>query len=193
MIPAIVLLGAFVNLLSTFTYIRSTLAGKTKPNRVTFFMWSVAPMIGTAAGYAEGVSVWTLVPVFLSGFAPFLNLCASFVNPNSYWKLTPFDYICGALSALALLLWWLSGDPIIAIIFAILSDAAAAVPTVLKAWKYPETEHFGAYLGSTFSAMTAFISTPVYSFASLAFPIYLIGCNIAVLSGIYRKKFPLFR
>ena len=133
MFPQIVLLGVIVNLASTATYIWSTVQGRTRPNRMTFLMWSIAPMIATVAGYVEGVSPWALVPVFLSGFAPFLNFLSTFWNPNAYWKLSTFDYFCGTLSVLALVLWGITSDPIVAIVFAILADAFAAVPTVLKA------------------------------------------------------------
>jgi hypothetical protein len=61
-----------------------------------------------------------------------LIFLASFVNKKAYWKLEKFDYICGISSALALLLWWLTKEPAIAIVFAIISDAFAAIPTLIK-------------------------------------------------------------
>jgi hypothetical protein len=41
---------------------------------------------------------------------------------------------------LALILWWITKEPNIAIMLAILSDILAAIPTLVKTWKFPETE-----------------------------------------------------
>jgi len=50
-------------------YIKDTLKGKTKPNKMTWLMWSVAPLIGGMAAFADGVG-WAALPVLASGFYP---------------------------------------------------------------------------------------------------------------------------
>src|SRR3989344_2835933 len=92
-----VFVGAAVQFLGGVAYIKDTLRGKTKPNRVTWFLWMLAPYIGTAAAIGGGVS-WAILPVFMAGFIPMLVLFASFLNKNAYWKLGSFDYLCGAFS-----------------------------------------------------------------------------------------------
>lgn len=83
-------------------YIGNTvISGKTKPNRVTWLMWAIAPLVAAVAAYVDGVR-WAVLPVFMAGFAPFLVFLSSYVNPKSYWELGVFDYGCGGLSVLAL-------------------------------------------------------------------------------------------
>jgi hypothetical protein len=65
---------------------------------------------------------------------------ASFYNPHAYWKIEKLDYICGIFSLLALLLWVITNEPLVAIIFAIISDILASIPTIIKAWKFPKSE-----------------------------------------------------
>ncbi len=77
----LVFAGAAVSVSAAFFYIRDTLKGDTKPNRVTFFIWAVAPLIATAAGLAKGVT-WAVVPVFMAGFCPLLIFLSSFANPK---------------------------------------------------------------------------------------------------------------
>src|ERR1051326_3873885 len=103
MLRYLVLIGAAINATGSFRYIRDTLRGTTKPNRVTYFMWAIAPLIATAAAVSRGVS-WAVVPVFMSGFCPFLVFLSSFSNKQAYWKLGALDYVCGAFSAVALIL-----------------------------------------------------------------------------------------
>lgn len=131
MFQSLVFLGAAVNLGGAFFYIKDTLSGEAKPNKVTWLVWAIAPLIGTVAGLAKGVT-WAVLPVFMAGFAPLLIFFASFINKNSYWKLSKFDYICGLSSIFALVMWAITKEPNVAIVLAILSDAMAAVPTFVK-------------------------------------------------------------
>lgn len=182
-----VLIGALVQLVGIYSYIKETLRGNTKPNRVTWLMWSIAPLIGTAAALSKGVR-WAVLPVFMSGFAPLLVFIASFINKKSYWRLEPFDYACGLCSFLALALWGITREPLIAIIFAIASDGFAAIPTIIKSWKHPETETVAAYTTGAFNALTSFFAIKIWAIAEFAFPIYLIFINSALIFAVYRNK-----
>lgn len=188
MLQYLVFAGALINIIGVFGYVRDTLRGTTKPNRVTWLMWSVAPLIASAAALSHGPS-WAILPVFMAGFCPLLVFLASFVNPHSYWELGPFDYGCGLLSALALALWGLTNEPVLAIIFAIGSDALAAVPTLLKSWRYPETESVIAYVTGFLNAVTSFAAVRVWGFAELAFPLYLVVANATLTLVITRHIF----
>jgi len=169
-------------------YIKDTLKGKTKPNKMTWLMWSVAPLIGGMAAFADGVG-WAALPVLASGFYPLLVFAASFVNKNSYWKLEKFDYLCGFFSAIALVLWAITKEPVIAIIFAIISDGFAGAPTLIKSWKYPETETVSTYAVSILCIPTGFASIKVWNFSSVAFLSYLTIMNMLFTSVILTKRF----
>lgn len=188
MLQYVVVIGAAVQLLGVLSYMKETLRGNTKPNKVTWLMWSIAPLIATFAALADGVS-WAVLPVFMAGFAPLLVFISSFVNSNAYWKLEGFDYLCGLCSILALVLWAITKEPIVAIVFAIASDAFAAVPTLIKSWRYPETETVDAYTTGAFNALTSFAAIKIWTFSSFAFPAYLVLVNSALILAIYRRKF----
>jgi multisubunit Na+/H+ antiporter MnhG subunit len=186
MLEYIVVVGAVFSLLGALAYIRSMFKGETKPNRVTWFMWLLAPFIATAASLSNGVS-WAVVPVFMAGFSPFLIFTASFFTKKAYWKLTTFDYLCGIISALALGLWLLTSLPDLAIILAIISDGLAAVPTFVKAWHNPKTESTWPFTIGMLSPMTVFLVARTWSFSELAFPAYLIVVNVLILIAIIKK------
>ena len=187
MLEYLVFVAAFASVLAASLYIRSMFSGQTKPNRVTWFMWCIAPFVATAAAVSNGVG-WAVIPVFMSGFSPFMIFTASFFIKKAYWKLSSFDYFCGALSVLALVLWFVTENPNIAIIFAIASDALAGVPTVLKAWRNPQTESIWPYLVGLLSPITSFLAAVAWTFSELAFPSYLIAINVVVLLAFFRKK-----
>ena len=120
----LVFVGAGIHLIGTFDYIKATVRGETKPNRITWLLWSISPLIGAFASIVSGFNLAS-ISVFSLGIAPLLVFIASFVNKNAYWKLSKFDYTCGVFSALALILWVITDNPLIAIIFAIISDILA--------------------------------------------------------------------
>jgi hypothetical protein len=182
----LVLIAAAFTILAALAYIRSMFKGDTKPNRVTWLMWSVAPFIAAAASLSMGGS-WAVIPVFMAGLGPFMIFVASFFSRKGYWKLARFDYVCGVISALAIVLWYLNSNADLAIVFSILSDALAGVPTLIKAWHDPKTESIWPYFTGIFSAITSFLVASTWSFSVLAFPAYLIIINALFLSWVSRK------
>jgi len=187
MLKYMVLLGASAQLIGIFFYVKETIKGNTKPNRMTWLMWSISPLIGAFAAIADGVR-WAVIPVFMAGFSPLLVFIASFINSKSYWKLQRFDYFCGVSSLLALILWGITKEPLVAILFAIISDALAAIPTVIKSWKYPETETIHTYIAGLFSALTSFFAIKTWSLSETAFPIYLVFLISLIIFLIHRGK-----
>jgi hypothetical protein len=154
-------------------------------------MWSIAPLIAAAAAISDGVG-WAALPVFMSGFSPFLIFTASFVTKKAYWKLASFDYVCGVLSGLALVLWYVTKDPNVAIAFAIASDGLASIPTLIKAWRHPETESAWPFIVGVFNASTSFGVGTMWTFSEYAFPSYLIAINVTLSLTVYNKKIVSF-
>lgn len=90
----------------------------------------------------------------MAGFGPILVFTVACFNKAAYWKMGKFDYICGFVSILALVAWYMTKSPNVAILLAILSDALAALPTLIKGWNFPETENGFLFLGSLFSDLS---------------------------------------
>lgn len=168
----LVLFGALLNSIGTIFFIRDILKGKAKPNKMTFLMWSIAPLIGGVAALVKGVT-WAAIPIFVAGFWPLAVFIASLYSREAYWKLNKWDYACGILSALAIILWLITKEPNVAILFAILADGIAALPTLAKAWRHPETEFPYGYLASSFSGLTGVIAASSFTFSQVGFPLYL--------------------
>ena len=187
MLEWLVFVAAFATLLATFVYVRSMFKGGAKPNRVSWLMWTIAPFIATAAAISNGVS-WAALPIFMSGFSPFLIFTASFVLKKAHWKLASFDYVCGVLSGLALVLWYVTKDPNVAIAFSIASDGLASIPTLKKAWNYPETELAWPFIVGVFNSSTSLLVSTTWTFSANAFPAYLIVINILLFFSVYKKK-----
>jgi len=129
-------------------------------------------MVAFAAQLQKGVGI-TAIMTFSAGFCPLLILLASFVDKRSVWKLTKFDLACGALSLVGLILWALSREGNIAIMFAIIADLLAAIPTIIKSYKFPETESWLGYFSGAINGIIALLVIDTWNFEHYGFPLYI--------------------
>jgi hypothetical protein len=169
-----VILAAVINLIGSTNYVINTIKGKTQPNRVTWFLWALAPLIAFGAMIDKGVGLSALM-TFMVGFGPLMVFIASFVNKKSVWKITRFDLTCGALSLGGLGLWLLTKEGDVAIFFSIIADALALLPTLVKSWKAPETESSLIFLNGSISAVITLLTLNTFTFAYYGFPLYILA------------------
>lgn len=173
--PRFAILGALIILTGNAAYARDTVRGNTQPNRVSWGLWALAPMIAFAAEVVQGVGLNAVLTLAV-GVGPLLVVAASYLDPKAYARVTPFDAGCGVLSLIALAAWAATGRGNVAILLSILADFLAAIPTIRKAYRYPHTEHAIAFLsgvaGSAITLLT--IKASDWGFASVAFPAYIL-------------------
>lgn len=185
----LIIFSALLTIVAASAYLRDTLKGKTKPNRISWFLWALLPLIATAAALRADADIWATIRVFLAGFLPLIIFLASFWNKQSYWRLTFFDWLCGGFAFLAIAVWLILDSPRITILFAVIGDSFAALPTFIKAWKYPKTETGITYVINLIAAFLVIPSIPIWNIENSAFQIYLLITNLILIISIYRNKF----
>jgi hypothetical protein len=183
-----VYLGVLLVIIGNAGYIYDTIKGKTKPNRVTWLLWSLAPLIAFAAMVSKGVGKEALATLVV-GLGPATIFVASFFNKQAEWKLEKFDLFCGAISIIGLILWLISKEGNVAIFFSIVADFAAALPTVKKAYTNPETESSSAYTFSVANALIALLVIKVWNFENYGFMLYWIIMSGTIAVLVLRKRF----
>ena len=184
----IIIFTASINAFGWIMYIKDTLKWKTKPNKITWWIWAAAPLIGSIAMYFSNWFTWSIIPVFMAWFIPLLIFISSFINKNSYWKLWKLDYICLVFAILALILWLLTDNPLLAIIFWILADLFAAIPLIIKNYNFPETENVFPFFAWFFANLSAFLVINKWEMEEYLFPLYLIIiCSILILAFYWKK------
>lgn len=177
-----VIIGAVFVLIASSGYAIETLKGTTQPNRVSWFIWMLAPFVAFSAEIVDGVGLRSLTTL-VAGLGPLLVLVASFANRRSYWKISHLDVVCGGLSVLALLLWKITNTGDVAIAFSIATDVLAAVPTIIKSYRCPQSESYVTYLCSALSAGITLLTVSQFTFSNVGFPtgILIIGTALTVL------------
>ena len=175
-----IIFGATISLLMSIPYIIGTLKGTVKPNQATWLILSIAPMLAFAGELDKEVGVRSVI-TFMSGFVPLLFFLVSFISKKAYWKLSRVDYILAFFSLIGLFLWRLTGEGNVAILFAIVADGLAFTPTLIKAYRYPDTENYYPFVGGTISVLIGFLVLDTWYFADWAFPVYLLIANLLMI------------
>lgn len=168
-----IFLGVLLNIIGSSTYAFHTFKGKTQPNRVTWLLWALAPLIAFFAQLDKGVGLQVIM-TFMVGFGPLIVFIASFLNKKAFWKIGRLDIACGVLSILALILWGITGNGLVAIVLSILADLLAGVPTLIKAYQKPETEHSDVFRNGAISAAITLLTIDTWKFANFGFALYIL-------------------
>lgn len=175
-----IILAVILSVFGPLKYAIATIKGEAQPNRVTWLMWGLAPLVAFAAELDKGVGIQSL-GTFIVGFNPMLIFIASFFNKKSVWKLTTLDYVMGALSFLGIVLWLITKDGNYAIFFAIMADFLAGVPTIIKSYWYPETENFWPFATGCLTSGTTLLTIKTWTFPQYGFPMYIFICCLLLI------------
>jgi hypothetical protein len=107
-----------------------------------------------------------------------------------YKKYGPIDIACLVISLSAIVLWQVTGNPMVALYLAVAADLFAGIPTFVKAYRDPASETLSAYLIAFFAAIAAGLSSTLIDVTNLLWPAYILifngGTVILILLG--RRK-----
>lgn len=123
----------------------------------------------------------------LVGTSLILILC---LRGYGYPKYGWIEGVCTLLAIIAIVSWQLTHQPLLAIIFAIIADLMASVPTVVKAYRDPQSEHPAGWFIVVSAAILGLLSTTIVNPANIIFPAYILCINgiIGSLALIGRLK-----
>lgn len=185
------IIGAIIGSLGGLYYLYETLLGKAQPNRITWLLWGIFPLIIFVAQRVQGVAGVSWAS-FAAGFTPLLVVAASFFNKKAYWRSEPRDYGLMAAAIVGIILWALTDKPNLALLLSLLADVLASVPTLIKSYRHPHSESWIAYAVSALGFGISFLSIQTYRFESTAFVAYVFILNgsLAVLASRGRRHRP---
>lgn len=174
-----------ISFIAFIPYIIAIFKGKTKPNRATWWIWSIIGFMLGASYYFSGASKTIWVPVsYVVG--PFIIALLSIKYGKGGWSR--FDKVCLFGAGFSIFLWWLFDSPIVALMTNILIDFLGLLPTIRKAYLEPETEDLTAwllfFLGNTLNLFAA----EAWIFTIYIYPIYMfLGSGIVTMLVLIDK------
>ncbi len=191
-IQNILYVAVLINLIATFYYCKDIFNGHTKPNLISWFFWALVPLIGVFFQIKAGAGL-SVLPILTDGLNCFIIIIFSLWNENGYWKIERFDIICGILAFMSLVFYIFSHNLSISLVFAICADFFAAIPTIVKSWKFPETETGGVYIVAALTNVFGLLIIKNWIFPIYSYGIYFVLMNLLVVFCVYRKKLASFK
>lgn len=173
-----------ISLAGFVPYLASTFAGKTRPNRATWWIWTVVGTMLGASYYASGAraSAWVALSYVVG---PLVTAIVSLWRGEGGWSR--FDRACIAGAAVSALLWWTSGSPLVALLINVLIDALGALPTIRKTWRDPSSENRLAWSLSLGGNALNLLAVEAWTFAQALYPVYLCVVGASVTALAFRR------
>lgn len=166
-------------------YCWKTYRGELRPHIFSYIIWGFGAAIVAGAQWSAGAGpgAWAMVLVaFLCFLVVALSLRggAKYVTRKDIWTLT------GALSALPV--WYVTKDPLFAVIIITMIDIAAFYMIFNKARTHPEEDSILFYLVATLQYALSILATENFNVTTLMNPIALIVCAFSVIAAMWLSR-----
>lgn len=181
MLQVLGLLSGLVSVVAYIPYIKDILRGSTQPERASWLIWSVLGSIALFSQLADGAtySIWlTVVQTF--GVMVIFALSLRF----GVGGLACRDLMALAAAGVGLILWYLTNEPVVALLIAIAIDGIGGLLTVVKSYEDPDSETLSTWLLAGIAGILAMISVGNLDKTLLAYPFYIFAINGLVVAAI---------
>lgn len=182
---ALGLLGCVVAIAAFVPYIRDTVRGTTRPNRATWWIYTVVGCLGTASAYQAGAR-WTLLVAATYAVLSLVVALLAIRRGEGGWSR--LDQGCIATAALSLVLWQITGNPLLAVVLNSLADIAGSVPTMIKAWRQPSSENRLSWTLFLVANSFALAATVEWTFGEALYPGVLWACSLVIAGGCWLAR-----
>ena len=171
---AFAIIAALIATFSVTPYVLDIVRGKTKPNIVSWFTWSILTGIASAAAFASHESHTALLTVGST-----ISTATVVILGLKYGiaKFSRLDIFCqiGAIAGLAS--WLIFNSPLVGIVVPVCIDLVAVIPTIRHSWDRPGEETWQTFLVGATASIFTLVSITHYSVASMLYPLYLLVAN----------------
>jgi hypothetical protein len=178
-----------VTFVAFLPYIISIQRGVTKPHVFSWVIWGLTTFtvfLAQLAGSA-GLGAW---PIGVSGIITiYIAILAYLKRSDSDITKTDWAFFFAALSALPF--WYITADPMWAVVILTAVDVIGFGPTIRRAYLYPHGESISFFAMFATRNLLVFLALEHYSLTTVLFPVAVgIACLIVILLLAYRRRLP---
>jgi len=162
-------------------YIRDVLAGKTKPQRASWLIWSVLVFIAFFSQLTKGAtdSLW-VTGVGAVGVTIVFLLSLKF----GVGGLAKKDIAALVSAAGIILLWYLTKEAAVALLLVIVANSIGVSLTLVKAYRDPGSETMVAWVLTGVSGIFSVLAVGRVDLVLLAYPAYIALANFSVAAAV---------
>lgn len=182
-------ISAFLSILMIVPYVKDIFLLKTKPERASWFIWTVLGFIAFFSQFAKGAtdSLWLTFGQTLA-----VSIVGVLSIKYGVGGFTKRDVRALIGAGAGLVLWYTTSEPAWALFFVIMVDSIGTFLTAIKAYENPESETLSTWVMSGTSGIFGTLAVGALQPILLAYPVYIIVANytvvICMLWGKKRRK-----
>ena len=164
-------LAIVVDLVSCAVYLASIFRKQSKPHVFSWGVWGLVIGIGATAQLRldGGLSAWVLFAV--SACCLLVAVLAVFIG-EKHITISDWAALCGAM--LAIVLWQVTNNPVIAVYCIIIVECLSYWPTIRKSWLKPREESSRYFFWGGLGYLFTWAAIPQMSFDNLLYPLFLM-------------------
>jgi hypothetical protein len=168
-------------------YIRLILRGQVKPHVFSWVIWSVVTSIAFFGQLADGggLGAW---PIGLAGALSIVVAVLAYLKKSDK-SITRLDWVFFLTAIAALPIWFMTSDPLWAVVISTTVDLLAAGPTVRKTYVNPFEEDPVFFSISIVRNVFSLIALEHYSVTTMLFPIAICAvCAVLIVIIVWRRR-----
>lgn len=179
------ILAVIIGFIGYVPYFRTIFSGKTKPHAFTWLVWGTLTgiaFVGQVVGEG-GAGAW------VTGFTAFISFAIfilALVKGKRDFPLV--DWLCLGGCMMALVLWAVTNNPLVAIVLITIIDALAFIPTFRKSYSQPYSEPAFTYSLSGLKFFVALFALAELSLVTVLYPASLVLANGAFVSMLFIQR-----
>ena len=176
-----------LTLVAFVPYIRTIISGTTKPHVFSWVIWGATTFVVFLAQLKGkgGVGAW---PIGVSGSITIFVAFLAYVKRADI-TITKTDWLFFTSAMSSLPLWYLTSDPVWAVVVLTTVDVLGFGPTVRKAYSFPHSESLLFF--SLFAARNLLVIMALenYSVTTVLFPaVIAAACMLLMAMVTYRRR-----
>ncbi len=173
--------------LAFWPYIRSIHKGATRPHVFSWVIWGAVTFIVALAQLADGAGVGAW-PIALSGLITFYVAYLAYRRRGDM-TITRLDWTFLSLALTSLPLWYLTHDPLWAVVVLTGVDLLGFGPTFRKAYRFPFEEQASFFALAALRNFVVLGALENYTLTTMLFPAAVGGvCVIFIAMLAYRRR-----
>lgn len=180
-------LGIGLTLFAFVPYIISIKKGKTKPHVFSWIIWGSTTFIAFLAQIEGGGGIGVL-PIGISGIISIYIAFLAWIKKSEI-IISKWDWLFFLSGMLSLPFWYLTNNPLWAIVILTVVDTIGFIPTIRKAYFHPFNENLTFFAIFMVRNFVVVLAVSVYSLTTVLFPATMgLACLILIFIVLYRRN-----
>jgi len=179
-------IAMLISAISFLPYIWSTLRGKVRPHVLSWSIWGLTTTIVFLAQRTAGAGVGAW-PVGLAAMMAFLIAIIAFIKRGEI-RITASDWLFFVLALGALPLWYVTDNPLWAVLLVTAIDILGFGPTIRKAYHQPQTDSVLFFSLIVLRNVFVLLALEHYSLTTALFPAAIGTMALIVATTVISQR-----